>query len=244
MAKNCLNEKLKASTNNGSLPYLGYITLMINTNVGSYLEIDNKEAITVESIGGNHLSSTSGGEKTNIIDVPAHAYGGTRVNVYYDSGNYVIRISKKYVNHIRYIWTGGVSGLSCDISQFAYCIASPEVASSATLYIGSTGVYGNLAELSNIDLMATAIILTSTKVSGNIDGLAKTTRLASLNTKDTTINGSLEGLASGMVTNGRTSGTLAVTCNEYITLNGAVVGNNVTKTITFNSSLPNGYSIA
>lgn len=248
MANNCLVTKLKSVVNNDNLPYLEYVTLKISKDTsiagGSYIQIDNKEAITVESVGGNHLSTTSGGEKTNIVNIGAHQYGGTRTDIYFDNDDYVIRINKKYIHHIRYIWVGATKILSCDVSQFAYCMASSDVASSSVLNLGSSGVRGDIGKLANIDMMITNLTAANSNICGNIVGMSGSLRLENLGAQGTEIVGEIRELAIAMVNKGRTSGTLIVQCNDYITLDSVVVGNNVSKTITFDSSLPNGYSIA
>ncbi len=243
----CYITEIEGISANSNLSYVNDITLKItkdDSNQGTSFEIDNKESIVIESIGGNHLSATKGGVKTNTITIPAHNYGGTRTNVYYDNDDYVIKISKKYISHIRYMWLGGSKICSCNISQFAYCMANSDVASSVTLHIGGSSVYGSIEELSNIDMNCTVITAINSNISGNIIGLSKNMRLNNLIINNTNIDGSLEGFAAAMVANGRTSGTLNVVCSAFVTLNGALVGNNVTKTIIFDNSVTGGYSIS
>jgi hypothetical protein len=82
---------------------------------------------------------------------------------------------------------------------------------------------------------------------GNISELSNLTSLTKLNFFNSpSIIGSINSLAALMVTGGRTSGTLEITGNGVITY---LVNNEETtftgkKTITFDSSLPEGYSIA
>lgn len=70
-------------------------------------------------------------------------------------------------------------------------------------------------------------------VKGVLSDICKCTKLEVLKLRSTYTTGSLEELATGMITNGRTSGTLEVTCGPNITYNDTIVGDNVTKTITF-----------
>lgn len=57
------------------------------------------------------------------------------------------------------------------------------------------------------------------------------------------ITGSINELASTLVSNGRTSGKLIIEVNNRLTYNGTVVGAGKKATITFNNSVPNGYSV-
>lgn len=70
---------------------------------------------------------------------------------------------------------------------------------------------------------------------GDIKELSKLINLYNLNVANQTykIEGSINALAEGMIANGRTTGTLEITCNGIITLNETIVENNVKKIVTF-----------
>lgn len=57
------------------------------------------------------------------------------------------------------------------------------------------------------------------------------------------ITGSIDELASTLVSNGRTSGKLTIVVNNRLTYNGTVVGAGARAIITFDNSVPNGYSV-
>jgi hypothetical protein len=60
------------------------------------------------------------------------------------------------------------------------------------------------------------------------------------------VSGSISALAAAQVANGRTSGTLEIVVGDktQITTDGTTHATAYSYTITFDSSLPNGYSIA
>lgn len=99
--------------------------------------------------------------------------------------------------------------------------------------------YTNLEQI-NLDAVTPN---TTTDISGTINDFGQCIKLTNLNFYGRpNISGDLDTLASAMVSNQRTSGTLVVMGqNTGIRYNGNTF---VTKTITFNSSLPNGYSIS
>lgn len=119
-----------------------------------------------------------------------------------------------------------------------YGVYNPSNCICSWINIGGN-ITGNISNFSNIYLSRLAI--SSSRFSGQLDSLGTSIYLNTLYTAPDII-GSIESLAASMVTNGRTSGSLLIIGNGKITYNSEIFSGN--KTITFDSSLPNGYSIA
>lgn len=111
---------------------------------------------------------------------------------------------------------------------------------SPTQTVGSLSILKLFTNLTDIQVSRSIC-------TGNISELSNLTSLTKLNfLNSTSIEGSINALATLLVAGGRTSGTLEITGNGVITY---LVNNEDTtftgkKTITFDSSLPDGYSIA
>lgn len=71
---------------------------------------------------------------------------------------------------------------------------------------------------------------------GNIEDISSLINLVRIEIQGTKITGELSNLAKGMIKNGRKDGSVIVKCSKYITLNQEIVGNNISKTITFNGT--------
>lgn len=106
-------------------------------------------------------------------------------------------------------------------------------------FMGLSKVYGNIGALKNSTGLVN-ITVSSSNITGNIAGIGALKSLTTLYPGKAT--GVLEDLCEAMVTAGRTSGVLHFYGNGIITRRaGGVAG---TCNITFDSSLPNGYSIS
>ena len=71
---------------------------------------------------------------------------------------------------------------------------------------------------------------------GSIEDISSLINLVSIEVHGSEITGELTNLAKGMIKNGRRDGSVIVKCSKYITLNQEIVGNNISKTITFNGT--------
>lgn len=71
---------------------------------------------------------------------------------------------------------------------------------------------------------------------GNIEDISSLINLVQIEVQGSKITGELSNLAKGMIKNGRRDGSVIVKCSKYITLNQEIVGNNISKTITFNGT--------
>lgn len=88
------------------------------------------------------------------------------------------------------------------------------------------------------------------RITGDISVLGRLTSMESLNIHFSGCYGSLESLAEAQVANGRTSGTLSVYANNCsgdnykgVTVGGVKIMDGNAHVITFDSELPNGYSV-
>lgn len=71
---------------------------------------------------------------------------------------------------------------------------------------------------------------------GNIEDISSLINLVQIEVQGSKITGELSNLAKGMIKNGRRDGSVTVKCSKYITLNQEIVGNKISKTITFNGT--------
>lgn len=71
---------------------------------------------------------------------------------------------------------------------------------------------------------------------GNIEDISSLINLVQIEVHGSKITGELSNLAKGMIKNGRRDGSVIVKCSKYITLNQEIVGNKISKTITFNGT--------
>lgn len=151
-----------------------------------------------------------------------------------------VTLSDSSVRDVKY-WTR--------LEQFAYPLAFTSLSDfkdCANLQILSVRpnkqISGGFSDLPNlIDYLNLDYCTAFVDILSNIAGK---TALSTLNLRSTKVTGSIESLASAMVAAGRTSGVLALKCNGYITYNGEAVADNSVRNITFDSSLPGGYSVS
>lgn len=108
----------------------------------------------------------------------------------------------------------------------------------------SSQVSGNIGALAGKPSMTNFQIKQCIGITGDIAQLGTSTGLTRIEIYRTSVSGSIEGLAAAQVAAGRTSGSLAVFYSAPVTHNGESPLDAAEKTITFDSSLPNGYSIA
>ena len=71
---------------------------------------------------------------------------------------------------------------------------------------------------------------------GDIASLGISSKIELMKLTGTLITGKIEELAQKMFENGRTSGSIEIKGNAYLTLNGSLVGNGTSKTINFSIS--------
>lgn len=142
------------------------------------------------------------------------------------NGNVVIKDMRNLFFKIISMSNGNYPIRSIDLNSAMYANVLAENAAQYTYWIYMCGkaAEGNIIDFSKF------IALTQLYLGHPSD-----------NSRFSYIEGSLEDLAEGMISFGRTSGSLAVTCNGIVTVNGTAPANTTVKTITFSGST---YSIA
>lgn len=98
--------------------------------------------------------------------------------------------------------------------------------------------HGDLNDIGGVNTLEVLSLEGNADIRGQISDLGNHKKLTSVNINGagmSGVTGSLESLIEAMAsgTGARTTGTIAIKCNEVVTLNGNVVGGNVTKTYNF-----------
>lgn len=252
MANDCLKTELKGGVSNNTLPTMDYISFYAEL----YGNITNKDlqqtismsfaqgktgTISVTSPGAVNGDSTTVDESTNTSYPISNLSADAAAKVSFKNASYKILINNKY-DFCRF--NGRGENLSTkkpifkvNLSEFAYATSLKD------LNLMFFDVVGNIRELKNCP-SAQVLRFDRTNAMGNIEDLGELIGLTRLTISYSTIKGDLATFAAKQVAAGRTSGTIAFTSSEFTTINGTIIGQNVGKTITFDSSLPNGYSIS
>ena len=267
---NCLKTQLKSTVNNEFLPKIGEFKFRVKVPVdisqgGATIVInsyDNSYTVTVPS--DKHIYDST----HTVIDTNGVAtLSGYKTVYIMDAGEYYVSINSKYnVWFISGFVNGSLLKNNISLSDFKYfenlktlisssklkgdfsdLLPLKEHLSSLTIsqypqndfVTGTTEIIGQFTQMSNLVLSGNRAL------TGNISELRNLKSLNIFKTDGTTISGEITDLADAMVSgsNPRTSGSLAITCNGIITLNGDKVSFGTKKTITFDSSIPDGYSI-
>lgn len=122
--------------------------------------------------------------------------------------------------------TGSLSTFNDKIHMYELCVYGKKTT-------GTLKDIGNLKEILNL-------VIDNTNVSGNIKDLSALTKLSKVNISNSlNIEGKLEDFCNGLVSNGKTSGTLSFTGNGIVTYNNTPF--NSKKTITFSDG---SYSVS
>lgn len=242
---NCLVTKLKSVVNNDNLDYFDGIKITVKPFEGyadsCFLRFVNAtEAFEVFCPdGGNHLSTSSDlSNATSSITVPAAQM--SNFNIYVDkTTEYSIVLKCKYSSVNTMYFYGKV--INIDVSDFKYMTGI----NGFTCY--DTTASGDINQFTEISALISFIVRgSSANATGNLSTFNSAKNLLTLFVGTGGFTGEIKDLADAQVAGGspRTSGSLAITSNGFLTLNGVLVPYNTTKTITFDSTLPGGYSIA
>lgn len=248
---NCLVTKLNGRINNDNLPLFDAIKVEFsfpNEKLGTSVSFNLNPLINVKAyLDGAVWDSNN----DSTIIIPPYSrpndYGNTFA--FTPSSNDVTLIigSKYNIASLRFIGSSGLGGYVSSLSLADLLFLQ---------YFISIGCSGDTTNVLNADEFADKKGLaklfdcgTYLAIDGNIASFAGFTDLETLDiggngVKEHHIVGELTELASGMVGNERTSGTLTFTSNKWVTLNGIALGRGTVKVITFDSSLPDGYSIS
>lgn len=108
----------------------------------------------------------------------------------------------------------------------------------------SASLYGDISGLGGKPSMTFLGIKNQLGITGDISSLGGNVALTRIECYKSGVGGAIEDLAAAQVAAGRTSGSLAVFYSAPVTYNDESPLDSATKTITFNDSLTNGYSIA
>lgn len=239
--KNCLATKLRAIVNDNSLPRV------------NGFRFDVIDGIT----GENAYKFTTDGEVIVPVEFPVVTQSGSTYEL--SKGTYKFNVVDKYSLKILRIANAGYStgiSMSLDSLKFTRNITQLSITNAPAGFGGGdissisentkmndceiykVNATGDITAFSNLIFLNRLVIRDNPSINGNIASLAKLINLSSLYINNTGCSGTLESLGEGMVSNGRTSGTLTISCNNIVTHNGiAVTG---LKYIDFTSS---GYTI-
>lgn len=228
---------------------------------GHGLTIDNQNEVEVAAGDDRHynVSNDNGyieiSDKQNLLGLKVGKTNGTA------RGNCAINLqSLHFAKNLKELYVSSsvphCFADICDMPALSYLRSNEgnfedNISSIGTLpaledmYISdSNDVHGDLSGFtsSKFPKLEMLLLVNLHSVNGYISSFASLTSLKTLSVMASPyIIGDISNLASGMVANGRTSGTLAVTgTNSGVTHNGKSF---TEKTITFNSGVSNGYTI-
>ena len=243
---NCLYTQLKATVNNSELFKLNELRFKVEGNTSNTFQLEvgygGTTPYTVESDGVTWNASTHiiTGESGTISLFPKEIITVIKI-ANLTNGVYIVNKPEDVFKYCDiYTFKGKFAG-GWNLSQIKD-ISTPNLdvfsAERDTTVIGDIDAFKDRTSIKNIGINY------CTGIYGNLSSFAKLINLNYLYLRSTNIDGELTDFAAAQVANDRTSGALYVTCNGKIKLNGDIVADNTIKTITFDSSLPNGYSIS
>ena len=242
MANNCLVTKLKDIVNNDSLKYLNGIQFKFNGVAGQTYEFNSQtyaSQLTSKAIIVGNANWRTGGKETDIVYYATQFGIGYKIDCITD-GEIIINI-KNRDNLNAFTFNPGLRENVTEYTISDFNTDFMKNLSFGGMLINRNKKIDDLKDCVNLQ----GLYVNYSEMSGNIESLGKLTKLTELRCEMyTNIIGEINTLATSQVVNGRTNGTLVICCNGKITLSGNVIENNVSKTITFDSSLQNGYSIA
>lgn len=241
----CLITKLKEVVDNENLVTMdtlkmkvkGVSSLPASANVIQVvMYYGNSSTFRVTGEGALAENAADAQTSTDKVLVVNNAYTFVKnvdCNLYVTNKN---KIEKLYItpNNVGSI-------IHIDVSEFKY-LSSPlftDVRLNGYSVSGDIIAFKRCTRLNRLEIIAGSCNGDIATALGNLKSL---TSIKFANSSQ--ITGSIEGLASALVTNGKTSGSLSVTCNGIITYNGTAVSNGTVKTITFDQSVPNGYTVS
>lgn len=265
---NCLVKKLVCEVDNQNLPFFDALPMKFKfSEESAFVAIDinygdSMQAVITSGNGYFHGGGTThtftgrqSGEYANRDYVSIYRTDDKPITIqfldassgkfkgFYGNATYVYEIDLnqvfKYSPAFKEIRIG--SG-TCILDDFS------KVPETVTLfYFGNKQEYmvGSINDFANRNHFL-QVSLAGDNITGDIVSFSKCTSMITLGTFQSKISGSIESLAAGMVANGRTSGTLTlfVGGGDAVTYNGNVYPDFKQITVTFNSSVPNGYTIS
>lgn len=268
MANDCLVTKLKGSVDNESLDYLGFFKVEVKsvaspTNITQGLSV-GRAGVKVKTADGSAMLSLNSDFSNPASEVVTTI---EKVSVYFLNGNYTALVYKYAITSLNTNPSGsfgtalsyslclddiayadygaGVSTLICTgtrstkPSYFENFIKSP----LSKCYLIGGDVRGDLSAFVNVNSSnnITEMVLQNLKhATGNISVMGRFKTITLLHLGDSYLfEGTLESVCSGMVTAGRTSGTMTFVGNDKVAYNGSAVANWSSKTIKFGTNMVN-----
>lgn len=181
---------------------LAKIDKMFNQTARSYRQIDKLYVQTTKYISNltdvTELSTYSTNDENNSIDYIKD-----------------LNINKSVVTSIWWTAVDGARPKKIDLSIFREYPNCKTI----TPFTNSTIVEGNLSDLQHVTSL-TQLPLNSKNVVGNIEDLGRMVNLTALGIYGTPIKGTIESLVSGLVSNGKKTGSLDLNPNNIITFKG------------------------
>lgn len=254
----CLFTKLKGSVSS-ALPYFGTMTIHVSksnevTNLTQCMSctegmklkvIDGTKMLSFNSDFSNPVNEAIVNSSSLIYflngdyDVALEKYNLTAINTHPNGSygtilNYAInfdelKFSKKFVSFKAFSGsntTGSLSTFNDKIHMNEICVYGKKTT-------GTLKDIGNLKEILNL-------VIDNTNVSGNIKDLSALSKLSKVQISNSlNIEGKLEDFCNGLVSNGKTSGTLSFIGNGIVTYNNTPFDSE--KTITFSDG---SYSVS
>lgn len=266
MSKNCLVTRLKGTVSNDSLEELGILKVVceagecefiVGLASGTLITCDN----TVDTIKMNNVAISFPYTAGTIArgDFLQKITGTlTRKTTFKFNNLYNNRSMALYNNPMtKSITKSAIEVGISDNEDFRYLRIDSNYAEkdyvvdlstlNNKIYLNTVSLVGtakgNISAFSGIhEYLGKVDLGYNSKVSGNISSFAGCAALTILSFEYSNgITGTIESLAEGMITSGRTSGTLSVICNGVVTYSGTPVPNGTTKTITFSNG---SYTVA
>ena len=267
--ENCLVTKLKAVVNNESLPKFGIISFNVVNSTGysenvCKLSLKAAQQVKLEIDGDGYMASTFAG-LSNPSQRTKEMVIEPSDSIYFSNGPYKVNLYNKYgiVDFMAqqngtifkldigiFEWSTLMSTIRLSSATCTGDISSLSKLTEATYFIlRGAAVTGHLTDIANCKkLFRIDCSVNVNTVSGNLTDIATITSLQELFFEGNYyVKGTIESLAEGQIAAGRNSlpnpGTIQVKGTNNITYNGTGIAYK-TATITFNPSLPNGYSVS
>ena len=230
--ENCLVKTFRGEVNNDNLPKLGFIRVKFwSSGSQGFYRADNMVCAKILSgLGNFYVNGVLIGKSVDTTEIDVNLKDIT-------SGITIVEFDAKKNKTIR-------GCIDFDNMQYAPILETLEAGQGDTTVEGQKIHIKSVGNIENLQKLVPALLsFTCTyhpdKVTGDITvGLSDSLLLQTIMLDNTsTITGSLEDFATAQVSKGRRSGSLDITCNNAITLNGSAVANNTTKTIKYGSSM-------
>lgn len=264
----CLVTKLKSVVNDDNLLKLGEIRMVFTKGAGTEIGfqaksnggivIDGKN-IELKTYQGSQLSLPYNISILDGVDASVSSYKivSTRDDAYisiFNSENYrniqlydSVKLVDSYnsIDKLDFINFKRIRAIGQNIAFVPFNILDLKDKDLIEISISNSTLNGNISDFSNFKSLDT-IRFKAPYVTGNIENLKNNITLTTIgfNNSISGISGDIDTLAKGMVAAGRTSGTLTIDAYGAVgvTENEGTTPFTSTRTFTFSSDSPNGYT--